>query len=233
MRVGIIQSNYIPWRGYFDFIDDVDLFMFYDDVQYTHKNWRNRNKIKTHQGPLWISVPVMHDSSTLIQDARISYDNRWIDKHVRSITLAYQSAPYFDLYANDFFDILRLRLPTISDLNVTICKWVMQKLRIETPTIMSGKFSEIKDTKFERPIRILKILGATHFLSGGTAKEYTNIENYKAAGITLEFKSYEYSAYPQLHGPFEPFVTVLDLLFNCGENSRTYLKSTKASVKAY
>jgi len=93
MKVGMIQSNYIPWRGYFDFIDDVDVFVFYDDVKYAHKSWRNRNLIKTAEGPLWLSVPVRHDSTTRIDEAEVVYESRWVEKHLRSMEMAYCRAP--------------------------------------------------------------------------------------------------------------------------------------------
>jgi len=231
MKVGMIQSNYIPWRGYFDFIDDCDLFVFYDDVQYTHRSWRNRNRIKTAAGAIWLSVPVIHDQGTLIQAARIDYSSRWLDKHVRSLTLAYQNAPYFDEYAGAFFEILRARPDTISELNVRICRWGMSQFDIRTQTRMSSEFGAQGD-KFERPLRILQQLAATSYLAGPTAKPYTDVERFRSAGIALEFKSYDYPEYPQLWGAFEPDVSFLDLLFNCGPDARHYLKSRQPAEKA-
>jgi hypothetical protein len=220
----MIQSNYIPWRGYFDFIDDCDLFVYYDDVKYTHKDWRNRNRIKTDRGPIWLSVPVLHDQGTLIQDAHIDYSSRWPDKHIRSLTLAYRKAPHFERYAGAFFELLQARPETISELNVRACAWLMTQLGIRTPTRMSRELG-IAGDKSERPLRIAQHLAATSYLAGPTAKPYTDAAKYRAAGIALEFKVYEYPEYPQLHGAFEPNVTALDLLFNCGPEARRYLKS--------
>lgn len=224
MRVGIIQSNYMPWRGYFDFIDDCDVFVFYDDVQYTHKDWRNRNRIKTNMGGLWLTVPVIHDRSTLIEQAQIDYNRDWVSKHIRSITLNYRKAPHFDHYADEFFDILRSRPPNISVLNVALCRTIMRQLGITTEIRMSSEFG-IAGDKFERPLKILKAMGATEYLSGPAARPYTDQNAFRAAGIDLLFKAYDYPDYPQLHGAFEPNVSVLDLLFNCGPASRSYLKS--------
>lgn len=231
MRVGIIQSNYIPWRGYFDLIDDVDLFVFLDDVKYTHRDWRNRNRIKTADGPIWITVPVLHDSNTLIQDARINYDDRWVDKHARSIGLSCAKCPFYKAYADEFFDILNQRLPTISALNVAACKWAMAKLGIGTPTMMSSEL-DAAGAKGTRIVSLLKAAGATAYLSGPAAKSYADPEMFRAAGIALEYKSYEYKDYPQLHGGFEPSVSILDLLFNTGEDARGYLKSVKRNERA-
>ncbi len=226
----MIQSNYIPWRGYFDFIDDVDLFVFYDDVKYTHKDWRNRNRIKTGNGLMWLSVPVVHDGSTLIQDARINYQDRWVDKHIRSISLSYAKSPFYKHYADEFFDILNMRLSTISELNVAACTWVMAKLGIKTRTRMSSEFN-IAGGKFDRPLEILKCIGATAYLSGPAAKPYTDPEMFRDARIALEYKSYVYREYPQLHGKFEPCVSVLDLLFNVGQDAGSYLKSVMQNEK--
>jgi hypothetical protein len=224
MKVGMIQSNYIPWRGYFDFIDDVDLFLFYDDVQYTHRDWRNRNRIKTRNGPVWLSVPVVHNSETLIQDARIDYQNRWVEKHLRTLRFEYRASAHLANYIDEFSDILQSRPATISGLNVAICRWVMGKLGIRTETRMSSEFC-VSGDKFVRPLTILKRIGATSYLSGPSAKPYTDPRAFAEAGVRLEYKTYTYSEYPQLHGPFEPNLTVLDLLFNCGEASRNHLKS--------
>lgn len=229
MRVGMVQSNYIPWRGYFDLIDDCDLFIFYDDVQYTHKDWRNRNRIKTHQGLLWLSVPVIHNRDTLIENALIDYSNRWVNKHIRSIANAYQKAPYFTNYADDLFDILTSRTETISQLNIKLTCWIMSKLDISTLTNMSHEF-DISGNKYERPLKILRHLGVTSYLTGPAAKPYIDENAFREFGIDLQYKSYDYQSYPQLHGEFESSVSVIDLLFNCGPDARYYLKSRQPNT---
>jgi hypothetical protein len=220
----MIQSSYLPWRGYFDLIDDVDLFVFYDDVQYVHRTWRNRNVIKTFEGPLILSVPVIHRVNTLIQDARIDHSSRWAEKHIRSISHAYVKAPYFRSYGDELFGIITARMETISQLNIAVCRWAMRRLGIETEIRMSTDFN-VSGDKFSRPLEILKRIGASGYLSGPTAREYTDIEDYRNAGVRLEFKSYNYPEYPQLFGPFVPNLSIIDLLFNCGEGSRDFLKS--------
>lgn len=225
MKVGLSQSNYIPWRGYFDFIDDVDLFIFYDDVQYSHRTWRNRNQVKTANGLVWLSVPVLHGHDTLIENARIRYDTRWVDKHTRTLSLAYQKAPHLQPYLGEFAGLLGCGFETISQLNVAVCRWVMEKLSIRTRTMMSSEL-EAQGDKFERPLRILREVGATAYLSGPTARPYTDAGRIREAGIGLEFKAYGYGEYPQLHGAFAGAVSVLDLLFNTGPAARSHLKSS-------
>lgn len=224
MKVGMIQSNYIPWKGYFDFIDDVDLFIFYDDVQYTHRDWRNRNVIKTRDGLIWLTVPVKHDNSTLIQSAVIDNSQRWSDKHIKAISLAYGKTKYYGTYCDGLFEIIRKKHDTISELNIELIIWVMNKLNIKTLTRMSREF-EIDGNKYERPLKILKQIGATSYLSGPAAKPYTDSAQYAEAGIELLYKSYSYLEYDQQFPPFVHGVTILDLIFNCGCEERKYFKS--------
>lgn len=224
MKVGMIQSNYLPWRGYFDFVDDVDLFIFYDDVQYTHRDWRNRNKIKTNNGTNWITVPVIHNSNTLINNAMIDYSQNWVDKHIKTISFAYSKAEYFSYYSDQLFELLSNKYKTISELNITLIKWIMSVLNIKTELRMSDEFG-IDGDKYNRPLKILKKIGATKYLSGPAAKDYTDEEEFKRNGIILEYKSYDYPEYPQLWGGFEKNVSVIDLIFNCGPYSKNYLKS--------
>lgn len=231
MRVGIIQSSYIPWRGYFDFIDDVDLFIFHDDLQYTKNDWRNRNKIKTDKGTTWLTVSVNYKStSQLICDTTIDYSHRWNQKHINQIQQYYGKAPYFSEYRHDLFDILQHKFLTISELNIALCKWIMEKLYIKTPLHLSSEFRPV-GKKTERLIDILIKVGATTYLSGPAAKDYLEEEEFKQAGIGLEYKVYDYPEYPQLHGKFEPQVSVLDLLFNCGEDSKKFIKSLRPNEK--
>lgn len=223
-RIGIIQSSYIPWRGYFDLIDDVDLFVVLDDVQYSKGTWRNRNRVKTPNGSLWLTVPVTHELVTLIRDVEIDYRRGWVDKHVATLRQSYGRAPFFREYAEPFFDLLAKKYRTISELNVAAMALLAASLGITTPIRMSSDYAA-GGRKEERVLAILEACGATAYLSGPAAKSYIDPGNFARRGIALEYKSYDYPEYRQLHGPFEPQVTVLDLLFNCGPQSREYLKS--------
>jgi len=229
MKVGIIQSNYIPWRGYFDFINEVDLFIYLDDVQYTRRDWRNRNKIKTSSGSVWLTVPVFFTRETIknkIEDTVIDYSQKWQEKHIKTIKNAYSKALFFQYYRDNFSDLLLKQYKTISELNMVINNWIMQQLDIYTPMQMSSELQP-SGMKTDRLIDILKKVGATSYLSGPAAKTYLDVEKFKAAGIGLEYKQYEYSEYSQLYGAFETEVSALDLLFNCGPDSKNYLKSLK------
>jgi hypothetical protein len=231
LRVAISQSNYIPWRGYFDLIDDVDLFIYLDDVQYTARDWRNRNKIKTNNGTIWLTVPVVSDSrQQLISDTRINYQFDWNEYHVHQIHHFYKKAPFYSLYSEELVYLLRCRYETISQLNQTLAAWVVRQLDIKTQLAKSSAF-EAEGRRLEKIIALLKKSGATCYVSGPAAESYIELERFKQAGIGLEYKTYNYDAYPQLYGPFNNQVSILDLLFNVGSRASSLIKSTLPNTK--
>ncbi|MGE3624344.1 MAG: WbqC family protein [Bdellovibrionales bacterium] len=228
MRVVINQPNYIPWRGYFDLIDDANIFLFHDDVQYTKQDWRNRNRIKSKDGLIWLTVPVQSaQSGTLIKDVRISYAQDWPRRHRCMTKEAYGKAPYFELYADRFFTLLDKNFTHLIDLDIALTQLAMEALNIKTPL---ARVSELKvpGHKTEKLINILTALGAEDYLSGPAAKSYIDEKAFQKHGFGLTWKHYRYDPYPQLWGVFESQVSVFDLLFNCGPKSRNYLKSKAA-----
>lgn len=224
MKVAIIQSSYIPWRGYFDIIDDVDLFIFYDDVQYSRGSWRNRNRIKTDRGLAWITVGVNYSFPQRICDTQVNYLTDWHVQHSKLLYKWYNTAPYFSLYYDEIVSLLNTRFATISQLNKWFCAWAMGKLRIDTPVRCSTEF-RCEGQRTERLISLLKQVSATSYVSGPTAKGYIDPAMFRCNDIGLEYKAYDYPEYLQLYDGFEGAVSVLDLLFNVGPNSRDFLKS--------
>ena len=223
MKVGIIQSNFLPWRGYFDFIREVDLFIIHDDLQYTKGDWRNRNKIKTPRGAEWITVPVhYHQTSQLIEETTIDNSKPWARGMLNRIQNSYQKAPHFELYFSELSNLLLEPAASISDLNLRLINWVCTSLEIETPITFSRQYRPL-GAKTERLIGILKQVEATTYLSGPAAKAYLEAELFEQAGISLEYKVYDYPEYEQLYPPFEPAVSVVDLLFMVGKDAKTYL----------
>jgi hypothetical protein len=226
MRVGLIQSNYIPWRGYFDFIDNVDLFIFHDDLQYTKKDWRNRNIIKTSSGKKWLTVPVNYTHvNQLIKDTPIDYNQDWLTSHIRRFTEFYKKSPYFSDAIYFLESLENIRFNSISNLNRELIKNISEYLNIKTPIEVSWSYS-LHGTKTDRIIELLKKTGATEYLSGSNADIYLNKELFIKNNIQLEYKSYSYKSYPQLWGDFIGEVTILDLIANCGKDSRELYKST-------
>ena len=225
MKVGVIQSNYVPWRGYFDFIDSVDLFVFYDDLQYTRRDWRNRNRIVTPDGLRWLTVPVNYEKrSQLIDEVPIDYRQNWPEAHFHQLETNYRRAPFFQTYVHQFTSIIAKEFSSISELNVALCKWIMQILDIRTPTLMSRDL-KVSGRKSERLVDLLTKVGGTSYLSGPSAAAYLDLELFHRHGIRVEYKIYDYPPYPQLWSGFHGDASILDLLFNTGPEAREYLKS--------
>lgn len=223
MKVGIIQSNFLPWRGYFDFIREVDLFIVHDDLQYTKGDWRNRNKIKTPRGARWITVPVSYKrTSQLIDETMVDYSTPWAQKMINRIREAYRQAPHFGLYFPQLSDLLAEPATSISDLNLRLIKWACHHLEIDTPIELSRVYHP-QGAKTERLVGILKQVGATSYLSGPAAQSYLVPELLEREGIKLEYKKYDYAEYHQLYSPFDPYVSIIDLFFMMGGKSRLYL----------
>ncbi len=226
MRVGIIQSSYFPWRGYFDFINSVDLFIFYDDIQYSKNGWRNRNRLKTSDGLRWITVPVRGRSlKQLIQHTEIDDREDWRRKHIGLFKEAYGGAPFLKDALTLVKGLNDAGDRTISDLNIRLIKSVCAYLEITTPMKQSSEWT-LEGSKTDRLLDLLRQVKAKTYLSGGSADEYLEKDKFRGAGIQLEYKTYDYEPYPQLWGAFEGNVSILDLIANCGPESRNYLSST-------
>jgi hypothetical protein len=232
MRVAILQSNYIPWRGYFDIISKVDLFIFYDDVQYTKNDWRNRNKIKTPRGAEWLTVPVGSKLNRRICEVALP-DARWQWAHYQRIEASYRNAPYFEDFRG-FLESVYLHTvwTNLSELNQTLIKRICAEyLDIKTPFDDSRRYSLTK-TKGERVVELLSKAGATTYLSGPAAKAYLDAGLLETAGIALEWMDYtDYPEYKQLHPPFDGAVSILDMLLTIGPETRSYMKAGRISAE--
>lgn len=221
-KVAIIQSNYIPWKGYFDIIHDVDIFVFLDDVQMTKRDWRSRNKIKTPRGTEWLTVPVKGGRDQLIYEAEIVQEG-WQKQHLTAIQFNYGRAPFLSQYKDLLDWLYTVKHENLSQFNQQTTKLICEKLGIKTQFVNSVELNT-SGAKDDRLINICQQLGATYYLSGPAARDYIDEQKFHNAGIELEYKSYsDYPEYPQLFPPFEHFVSVLDLLFNCGPDSPYYI----------
>lgn len=226
-KVAIVQSNYIPWKGYFDLIGAVDEFILYDDMQYTRRDWRNRNRIKTPQGLQWMTVPVDAKGkySQTIFETRIA-DASWAVKHWKMLQLNYGRASCFDEVAN-WVEALYLdrTYTSLSELNRTFITAVCEYLDIET-TISASSDYRLASGKSERLANLVLQAGGNHYLSGPAARDYIDESVFAREKIELSWFDYSgYPEYPQLWGDFEHGVTILDLLFNCGKEAPKYMKS--------
>ena len=225
MKVGIIQSSFLPWRGYFDFITDVDLFILYDDIQYTKRDWRTRNKIKTAQGVRWLSVPVKYRChNQLICETELDGTQNWRKDHINLWRAHYGKAAYLDVALQLLGNMGQGEDRTISQLNIRLIRGICSFLDIRTPMMLSSELN-VKGEKTDRLIKLLQTVGGKTYLSGPSADSYLEKDKFREAGIGLEYKSYDYAPYPQLWGQFEGAVTVLDLIANCGPDAKNHIRS--------
>lgn len=225
-KLAILQSNYIPWKGYFDLINMVDEFVLFDTAQYTKNDWRNRNKISTSQGLSWLTIPARQESlEQRIKDTKIT-DKKWAVKHWRTISQNYSKAKYFKDYA-PFFESFYLNCEEthLSQINYFFIKIINEILGIKTRITWSSDY-ELVDGQTEKLLGICQQAGADVYLSGPAAKDYFDEELAQSMGIKVEWMDYSgYPEYQQLHQPFEHGVTILDLIFNEGQNATKFMKS--------
>lgn len=225
-RIAIVQSNYIPWKGYFDLISAVDEFILYDDAQYTRRDWRNRNQIKTPQGIQWITVPVRVKGKyhQKINEVKIDGSN-WARTHWKTLEQNYRRAPCFSDIA-DWLEPLYLAesYDYISHLNRHLIEAICEYLKIKTIISLSSDYQLIEG-KTDRLASLCAQAGGTEYISGPTAKAYIDEQVFMDMGVKVSWFGYEgYREYPQLWGDFAHGVTILDLLFNCGRKAPYYMR---------
>jgi hypothetical protein len=228
--VAIVQSSYIPWKGYFDLIDSVDELILYDDQQYTRRDWRNRNRIKTPQGTIWLTIPV-HVKGRYHQriDETTVSDFAWPGRHWRTIENTYRRAPHFEEQRDVLYRLYsECEEAFLSAINRRFLDAICSMLGIRT-RITSSTSYEAEGVKTERVVGLCRAAGATLYLSGPTARAYLDESQFDEAGIELRFMDYSsYPAYEQLYPPFEHAVSAIDLLVHTGPSARTYLKSVSS-----
>jgi len=229
--VVITQSNYIPWRGYFDMLRTADEVVLLESVQFTRRDWRNRNLIKTPQGTTWLTIPVEAKGRYLqaLDETRVS-EPLWAANHMRTIEHAYARAPFYAETAPWLFDLLRSagEETLLTKVNERLLRALCMRLGVSVPI---RRCSDVLDRAAlrlmeptDRLLALASALGATRYLSGPSARDYLDVALFTNAGIDVAWMSYEgYPAYPQLWGPFEPRVSVIDVIFNAGPDAPHYL----------
>jgi hypothetical protein len=226
-RVAILQSSYIPWKGYFDLINSVDEFVFYDDMQYTRRDWRNRNKIKTPQGSKWLTIPVEVKGKYFqrINETKIA-EADWPKRHWATIKQFYGRSRYFQDYAEQIEEeFLGTTETNLSLVNFKFINLVNSILGINTRMRWSSEFDLVVG-KSERLLSLCKELKADVYLSGPSAKDYLDESLFSAEGVQVEWMSYSgYPKYAQPYPPFEHGVTIFDLIFSEGPHVKKYMKS--------
>jgi hypothetical protein len=223
-RVAVLQSSYIPWKGYFDIIHDVDTFIFYDDVQFTRQDWRSRNRIIANGAPVWMTVPTGSDIKRLINEVTLP-NAAWQRKHWSTLRHAYTKAPCFKQFAEVVERLyLEREWTSLSEMNQHFIRVIAQDLlKIEVEFRSSTEF-DLHGSKLERLVDLVRQSGATHYLSGPAAKAYIDPAAFEREGIQLEYKNYAgYPTYRQQGNAFEHAVSVLDLIFNTGDKAAEHI----------
>ena len=211
------QPVYLPWLGLFHKISLADSFVWFDDVQYQKKDWNNRNKIKTKNGPIWLTVPVLSKEHFEKKVGRIKINNDlpWARKHLKSIQLSYSKSKYYDYYYDFFKNVYNKEWVFLSDLNLHIFKYFLNELKIEVPIV---KLSDLKISgqKSDLVLNMCKQLKANIYIFGGEGKNYADQEKFLSSGVQPIFQEYNHPEYQQIHGDFISHLSIIDLLFNCG-----------------
>jgi hypothetical protein len=225
----VLQPGYLPWLGFFDQLRRSDVFVHYDDVQYDKHGWRNRNRVKGPDGVHWLTVPVRHSGLDwpIIKDVEI--DGRtWPRKHLGTIKHFYSRAPYLERYVPELEAVLERPWQRLADLNLALVDLVCSWLGLR-PTLLRSSELCVSGARSERLVRLCQSVGATRYLSGSAARAYLDEGLFEHNGIVVEFQDYVHPTYPQQHGDFMPYLSTLDLVLNCGDDSLAIIASGSGS----
>ena len=225
--VAIMQPTYLPWIGYFDLIDQTDVFVFLDSVQFDKRSWQQRNRIKTSNGELTLTVPVLSKGKREQRICEVEFDptQNFREKHLRAIEHNYSKASHFQQYINGFSKLYAQDYKNLAHLNITLIKWFTQKLGLQVEFSHSSSL-KTSGKKVELLVDICKKLNADHYLSPLGSKEYIEENNlFSNNGINLSYQNFKHPQYNQLWGEFIPYLSIIDLFFNEGEKSLNIIRN--------
>lgn len=229
--IAILQSNYIPWKGYFDIIATVDEFLIFDEAQFTRRDWRNRNKIVIDGRPHWLTIPVSSKGrfDAPIAEMEVS-EPGWAEKHWRSIRHAYGKAPFFLSYGPVLEELYgkAATLSRLTDINELFLRQLSKALGLDTEIRHTDEVPRQAETPTGRLVEICTGRRADVYVSGPAARDYIQTAEFEAAGVALRYADYSgYPVYPQAADPFEHGVSIVDVLMHCGPDTRDHLKSVQ------
>lgn len=226
MICGITQPSYLPWRGFFDLLSRCDVFVWFDDVQYTRRSWRNRNRIKSPDSVRWLSVPVHaqgHQEGLAIREVHIDEATDWRRSHRESLHQAYRKAPHYGEVAPLLDDLYAERFELLADFTIHTTTLLARRLGIGGIRLVRSSELNVSADGTERVVAIMQAVGAKRLVNGPTARAYTDHDLLERNGIEVDYMRYDYPEYPQLHEPFEPSVSVVDLLCMTGDDAPRYI----------
>lgn len=243
VSIGILQPVYLPWMGYFEQIASVDLFVILDNVQYTHQDWRNRNRIKGPDGPIWLTVPIhRRPLASKIHEIEINDEHRWRRRHLMSIRQSYGRCPFFEPVFSQLEEVLLQPHTHLVDLDLALISLICEYLGISTPILRSSDLSaqlaepprraSHTTAANARLISLCRLLRASVFYEGARGKNYLDVGAFRAAGISVVFQEFAHPKYPQRYGDFLPQLSIIDLIMNVGPESRRLIEPNPAVRRA-
>ncbi len=229
VRIGILQPGYLPWLGFFEQMCSADVFVIYDDVQYDKEGWRNRNRIKGANGVLWLTVPVHVKLSDrpLISEVRIDNKANWRKKHLMSLKMNYAKAPFFKEYIRIFEEAYSRDWDLLVDIDMYFILKLSECLGMGDKKIVRSSSLNVDGDRIERLAKICKMFEADVFYEGASGKNYIDNASFAEQGIAIEYQDYKHPVYKQLYGDFIPHLSLVDLLFNHGDESLAILTAGK------
>jgi len=225
--VAIHQPQYLPWLGYFDKLDRCDVFCLLDTVQYKKNEFQNRNRIKTADGWQWLTVPVTYRFPQRIEEVGVNQTVDWQRKHLQSLKTNYSKAPFFDTYYASFEEFYQKSYEMIVDVNVASIELLMELLGLERKLVLASSLKMDSEDPTLRLVQICQALGGAAYLSGKDGAKYMDVEMFASHQIDILFQDFKHPQYPQCYGPFEPNMSVVDLLFNCGSESLANIRKAE------
>lgn len=220
--LAVLQPGYLPWLGFFDQMRRVDVFVHYDDVQFDKHGWRNRNRVKAPSGPHWLTVPVRHHGKPRILDVEIDGRAPWARRHIGTIRQFYAQAPFVDRYMGPLEEVLLRGWDRLVDLDLAVATRMAEWLGVRTQIERSSSLG-IEGERSERLLRLCQHFGAERYLSGSAARVYLDVDLFARHGIEVAWQDFVHPTYPQQHGAFVPYLSAIDLLLNCGDQSAAIL----------
>jgi hypothetical protein len=226
----VLQPGYLPWLGFFDQMRRSDVFVYYDDVQFDKHGWRNRNRIRTPGGPHWLTVPVLHHGKgqPLIKDTLIDTKSDWSRKHVRTLRQYYAKAPFLKRYLPELEELLNRPWTHIVDLDIAVVDLMAGWLKL-TPSVTRASQLGIAGAQSERLVNTCLYFQANRYFSGSAARDYLDVAQFEQRGIDVVWQDYHHPVYPQQGETFVPYLSAIDLLLNCGDESASILRSDHTS----
>lgn len=226
MRVTIHQPQYLPWLGYLDKIDQADLFIALDSVQFKKNEWQNRNRIRTAGGCQWVTVPVLHRLGQLLKDVRINQTVNWQRQHRHAIEMQYAQAPFRDHYLPELLSLYALPWERLHELNMRVIRWLLGAYGITTPVRCASEW-EAREEPTDRLIDLCHAAGASGYLSGPGGEQYLDVMRFESSGLKLEMQQFHHPIYRQVYEPFMPAMSAIDLLFCSGPDALTRLRAAR------